>query len=133
MLDDEWRGLIYRFYEVYPKGHPRAGRRRFKQCDISVRKGVAKTEVAAPTSTLTVTALSSTTALTSIIKAWTSSRDPSAYHASIPGMNRDLSDTYVFFTAATWSQDGVQSGTRAFTRSSSSNNFIGFLLEIGLA
>lgn len=47
-LDDEKRALIYRFYEVYPRDHPTmAGRRRFKQCDISVRKGTAKTELAA--------------------------------------------------------------------------------------
>jgi hypothetical protein len=46
-LDDEKRALIHRFYEVYPRGHQMAGRRRFKQCDISVRKGTAKTELAA--------------------------------------------------------------------------------------
>lgn len=46
-LDDEKRGLIYRMYEVYPQSHPRAGRRRFKRVGISLRKGVAKTELAA--------------------------------------------------------------------------------------
>jgi phage terminase large subunit-like protein len=46
-LDDEKRALIYRWYEVYPQGHPRAGRRRFKRVALSVRKGTAKTELAA--------------------------------------------------------------------------------------
>lgn len=47
VLDDEKRALIYRWYEVYPKGHSRAGRRRFKRAGLSVRKGTAKTELAA--------------------------------------------------------------------------------------
>ncbi len=47
VLDAEKRGLIYRMYEVYPKGHEQAGRRRFKRCAISLRKGTAKTELAA--------------------------------------------------------------------------------------
>lgn len=47
LLDDEKRGLIYRMYEVYPKGHALAGRRRFKRVAISLRKGSAKTELAA--------------------------------------------------------------------------------------
>ncbi|GAA0853448.1 large terminase [Streptosporangium amethystogenes subsp. fukuiense] len=46
-LDDEKRALIYRWYEVYPKGHPREGKRRFKRAGLSVRKGTAKTELAA--------------------------------------------------------------------------------------
>lgn len=46
-LDDEKRALIYRMYEVFPQGHPRAGRRRFKRVGISLRKGSAKTELAA--------------------------------------------------------------------------------------
>ncbi|MCB9135142.1 MAG: terminase [Anaerolineales bacterium] len=46
-LDDEKRALIYRMYEVYPQGHPQAGRRRFKRVAISLRKGTAKTELAA--------------------------------------------------------------------------------------
>jgi phage terminase large subunit-like protein len=46
-LDDEKRGLIYRMYEVYPKGHAQAGRRRFKRVAVSLRKGSAKTELAA--------------------------------------------------------------------------------------
>jgi phage terminase large subunit-like protein len=47
ILDDEWRGLIYRIYEVYPKGHEHAGRRRFKRVGLSLPKGLAKTERAA--------------------------------------------------------------------------------------
>lgn len=47
IIDDEKRGLIYRMYEVYPKGHAQAGRRRFKRVGLSLRKGIAKTELAA--------------------------------------------------------------------------------------
>jgi phage terminase large subunit-like protein len=47
VIDDETRALIYRAYEVYPQGHPKAGRRRFKRVCISLRKGTAKTEKAA--------------------------------------------------------------------------------------
>lgn len=46
-LDGEKRALIYRWYEVYPQGHRRAGKRRFKRVGLSVRKGTAKTELAA--------------------------------------------------------------------------------------
>lgn len=46
-LDDEKRALIYRMYEVFPQDHPQAGRRRFKRVAISLRKGTAKTELAA--------------------------------------------------------------------------------------
>jgi len=46
-LDNEKRALIYRMYEVYPRGHALAGRRRFKRCALSLRKGTAKTELAA--------------------------------------------------------------------------------------
>ena len=46
-LDAEKRALVYRWYEVYPQGHPRAGKRRFKRVGLSVRKGTAKTELAA--------------------------------------------------------------------------------------
>lgn len=46
-LDAEKRALFYRAYEVYPRGHPRAGKRRFKRCVLSLRKGTAKTEQAA--------------------------------------------------------------------------------------
>ncbi|MFJ2731407.1 terminase [Streptomyces sp. NPDC087317] len=47
VLDPEKRALIYRWYEVFPQGHPRAGKRRFKRVGLSVRKGTAKTELAA--------------------------------------------------------------------------------------
>lgn len=43
-IDPEFRAFIYRAFEVYPKGHPWAGRRRFKRVGLSVRKGLAKTE-----------------------------------------------------------------------------------------
>jgi phage terminase large subunit-like protein len=46
-LDAEKRALIYRAYEVYPQGHAMAGRRRFKRVAFSLRKGSAKTELAA--------------------------------------------------------------------------------------
>ena len=46
-LDDEKRRLIWRMYEVYPRDHPKAGRRRFRRVAISLRKGSAKTELAA--------------------------------------------------------------------------------------
>jgi phage terminase large subunit-like protein len=46
-LDDEKVALIYRMYEVFPQGHALAGRRRFKRVGISLRKGLAKTELAA--------------------------------------------------------------------------------------
>ncbi|GAB3304241.1 large terminase [Epidermidibacterium keratini] len=44
VIDAEFRAFIYRAFEVYPKGHPFAGRRRFKRVGLSVRKGLAKTE-----------------------------------------------------------------------------------------
>jgi phage terminase large subunit-like protein len=47
VLDDDKRGLIYRMYEVYPKGHEVAGRRRFTRVGLSLVKGIAKTELAA--------------------------------------------------------------------------------------
>jgi phage terminase large subunit-like protein len=46
-LDDEKRALVYRLYEVYPHGHARAGKRRFKRAVLQLRKGSAKTELAA--------------------------------------------------------------------------------------
>lgn len=46
-IDAEKRALINRAYQVYPRGHPRAGRRRFKRVAVSLRKGSAKTELAA--------------------------------------------------------------------------------------
>ncbi|WP_081392709.1 large terminase [Mycolicibacterium fortuitum] len=44
VIDPEFRAFIYRAYEVYPRGHPWEGRRRFKRVGLSVRKGLAKTE-----------------------------------------------------------------------------------------
>jgi hypothetical protein len=44
VLDPEFRAFIYRAFEIYPKGHDWAGRRRFKRVGLSVRKGLAKTE-----------------------------------------------------------------------------------------
>jgi len=46
-LTDEQRLFVYRAYEVFPRDHPRAGRRRFKRTGLSRRKGWAKTEMAA--------------------------------------------------------------------------------------
>jgi hypothetical protein len=46
-LSPEKQAIIYRAYEVYPKGHQFAGRRRFKRAAWSVRKGLAKTELGA--------------------------------------------------------------------------------------
>lgn len=46
-LDDETRALIFAAYEVFPKGHPQEGRRRYKRAAWSLRKGLAKTEKAA--------------------------------------------------------------------------------------
>ena len=43
-FDEDWEYWFWRAYEVWPRGHPRAGRRRFKRCIASVRKGAAKTE-----------------------------------------------------------------------------------------
>lgn len=52
-VDDEKRALIYRFYELMPRGTKDAngklieGRRRFRRCCVSLQKGSAKTELAA--------------------------------------------------------------------------------------
>lgn len=46
-LDDEKRAAIWKAYEVYPRGHELAGRRRFRRVRISWRKGTAKTEFGA--------------------------------------------------------------------------------------
>lgn len=47
ILDDEKRALVWRMYEVFPRKHPAAGRRRFKRVGLSLPKGLAKTELAA--------------------------------------------------------------------------------------
>lgn len=49
VLDAEKRALLCRMYELYPKGHAQEGRRRFRRCAISLRKGSAKSEFAAQT------------------------------------------------------------------------------------
>lgn len=43
-LDAETKAIIYKGYEVFPRSHPLAGRRRFRRVRISARKGTAKTE-----------------------------------------------------------------------------------------
>lgn len=45
-LDDEYREFVYRVYEVFPKGHPKAGRRRYQRAFLSRPKGRAKSELA---------------------------------------------------------------------------------------
>lgn len=47
VLDAEKLGALYRLYEVYPRKHRLAGRRRFQRGGIEWRKGLAKTEFAA--------------------------------------------------------------------------------------
>ena len=47
VLDDEKRAAIWKAYEVYPRGHELAGRRRFRRVRFSWRKGTAKTELMA--------------------------------------------------------------------------------------
>jgi phage terminase large subunit-like protein len=46
-LDAEQQAFIWRFYELFPKGHPIEGRRRFARCALSLAKGLRKTELAA--------------------------------------------------------------------------------------
>lgn len=43
-IDPEFRAFLYRAFELFPRGHPWEGRRRFKRVGLSVRKGLAKTE-----------------------------------------------------------------------------------------
>lgn len=47
LITSEFRAVIYRIYEVFPRGHELAGLRRFDRAAISERKGKAKTEKAA--------------------------------------------------------------------------------------
>jgi hypothetical protein len=47
VIEPEFRAELYRLYEIFPRGHARAGRRRFKRGGLSKRKGTAKTEKAA--------------------------------------------------------------------------------------
>ena len=44
VIDPEFRAWLHRCYQVFPRGHEFAGRRRFKRCSKSERKGLAKTE-----------------------------------------------------------------------------------------
>jgi phage terminase large subunit-like protein len=46
-LDEDKRAFIWRMYEIFPKEHPNAGRRRFPRCALSLPKGTAKTEFGA--------------------------------------------------------------------------------------
>lgn len=46
-LDPEQQAFIWRFYEHFPKGHPKEGKRRFRRCALSLAKGLRKTELAA--------------------------------------------------------------------------------------
>lgn len=43
-MSEDWQYVTYRSYEHWPKKHRRAGRRRFKRTNVSIRKGAAKTE-----------------------------------------------------------------------------------------
>jgi hypothetical protein len=45
-VPDLWRAVLGRAYEVYPRGHTRAGRRRWKRVVVEMPKGLAKTEMA---------------------------------------------------------------------------------------
>ena len=45
-VTSDFEAFLWRAYEVYPKGHRMAGRRRFKRCYLEERKGTAKTEKA---------------------------------------------------------------------------------------
>jgi hypothetical protein len=47
VLDGEQQAFIWKLYEVFPKGHHQAGRRRFRRCALSLAKGLRKTEFAA--------------------------------------------------------------------------------------
>lgn len=46
VLDVEFRAFIWRAYELYPKGHPLAGRRVYRRGVLSRPKGRAKSELA---------------------------------------------------------------------------------------
>jgi phage terminase large subunit-like protein len=44
VIEPEFRAIIYRLYEVVPRGMKGEGRRRFNRAGINIRKGTAKTE-----------------------------------------------------------------------------------------
>lgn len=46
-LDAEQQAFLWKLYEVFPKAHPLAGRRRFRRGALSLAKGLRKTEFAA--------------------------------------------------------------------------------------
>ncbi len=46
-LDPEQQWFLWRFYELFPRGHAQEGRRRFQRCALSLAKGLRKTEIAA--------------------------------------------------------------------------------------
>jgi hypothetical protein len=81
-------------------------------------------------------ALASTTGASSKLLAWLSSRDPQLVSlTSDSGMTSELAtQDPVFFDASAFSNNGVQSGSRTFSRVGSGSlvyNFIGILMEIG--
>lgn len=47
VLDAEKKAILYRAYEVFPRGHRLAGRRRFQRVAVSLAKGSSKTELLA--------------------------------------------------------------------------------------
>lgn len=47
VLDPEQQWFLWRFYELFPRGHAQEGRRRFQRCALSLAKGLRKTELAA--------------------------------------------------------------------------------------
>ncbi len=47
VLDAEQQWFLWRFYELFPRGHAQEGRRRFQRCALSLAKGLRKTELAA--------------------------------------------------------------------------------------
>lgn len=47
MVDPEKESYLWSIYELYPPGHPLAGRRRYNRAALEMRKGVGKTSFAA--------------------------------------------------------------------------------------
>lgn len=44
VVEETFAAWLHRAYQVFPRGHPRAGRRRFSSAVLSERKGLGKTE-----------------------------------------------------------------------------------------
>jgi hypothetical protein len=90
---------------------------------------------AAAATSVTAPALSSATASTSVLVAWTSSRDPSI--TAVAGdttMQHIQGRTHTYFETDVFKLGGIQSGAKTFTRSSGGSliyNFTGLLLEVG--